>query len=242
MLQHIGTIWRRILRGERAGADALNGTQEDRRAFDRYPAKAEINLHLANSSDPTRYKAKLRNISRGGINVLVGREFDPGQLLSVELPAADKQSTFTVLVCIIHVAPAGEKEWSIGGTFARELSDEDLVAFGARKQRAARADKRSWQRFPCTLKATYNVVTAPQEATYEAMVLNISASGVGLAVDQCIEAGTLLSVDLMNSTGTVVRTILACVVHAAPFQKEGHWALGCNFIRQLHEEDLQALI
>jgi len=241
MLQHIGTIWRRILRGEQAGADALTGTQEDRRAFERYPAQAEITLHLANSSDPTRYAAKVRNISRGGINVLVGREFDPGQLLSVELPVAEKKATFTVLLCVVHVASAGDKEWAIGGTFARELSEEDLVAFGAHKKRAARSDKRSWERFPCTRKATYSVVTAPQEATYDATMLTISASGVGLAVDRCIEAGTLLSADLMNSAGTVVRTILACVVHAAPLQ-EGRWALGCNFIRQLNEEDLQALI
>jgi hypothetical protein len=240
MLQHIGTIWRRILKSERPGDGALAGTREDRRAWNRYQSGAEVTLHLANSSDPVRVPAKVRNISQGGINVLVNREFDPGQLLSIELPAADRKSTFTVLLCVVHVAQVEDKAWSVGGTFARELSEEDLAAFGARKKRAEAPDKRRWERFPVDLKATFSVVTAPEPVTYEATVLNISASGVGLAVDRPTEAGTLLSVDLMNSAGQVVRTILACVVHAST--QDGRAALGCNFIRQLNEEDLKALI
>ena len=37
------------------------------------------------------------------------------------------------------------------------------------------------------------------------------------------------------------RTILACVVHVTT-QASGEWALGCNFIRELSEEDLKALV
>ena len=145
-----------------------------------------------------------------------------------------------MLMCVVHVAPVGEGQWAVGGTFSRELTEDDLEAFGASKKRTALPDKRSWERFACTLKATYNVVTAPEPATFEATVLNISASGVGLSVDRATEAGTLLSVDLMTPAGNVVRTILACVVHAG-IPQDGRWALGCNFIRQLREDDLRAL-
>jgi hypothetical protein len=238
MLQHIGTIWRRILKSEQPGAA---GTEEDRRHWDRYPAEAATTVRPANSSDATRYPAKVRNISQGGINLLVDKEFDPGQLLSIDLPTADRQSHFSVLLCVVHVTQIGDKEWTLGGTFARELSEEDLEAFGARKKRPSHPDKRNWERYPCNLKATYSIVTEGEPVTYEAVVLNISASGVGLSVDRANEAGTLLSVDLMNTSGMVVRTILACVVHAGSW-KEGHWALGCNFIRQLNEEDLKALM
>jgi hypothetical protein len=241
MLQHIGTIWRRILKSENPDAEVFLETHDDRRHWERYPSEAETTVRPANSSDTTRYPARVRNISLGGINLRVSKEFDPGQLLSIELPAADRKSNFSVLLCVVHVTQIDEQEWTLGGTFARELSEEDLEAFGARKTRSARSDKRTWERHPSGLKATYSVVTAGDSTNHEAVVLNISASGVGLAVDRATEAGTLLSVDLMNATDTVVRTVLACVVHACSWKGE-RWALGCNFIRQLTEEDLKALM
>jgi hypothetical protein len=66
-------------------------------------------------------------------------------------------------------------------------------------------------------------------------------SGVGLLVNQSIENGALLSVELRNPAGTVERTMLACVVHINR-RSPGEWALGCNFIRSLNEHDLKALL
>jgi c-di-GMP-binding flagellar brake protein YcgR len=241
MLQRMGTIWRRILNTEQAVADSLTETQEDRRQSDRYPTQEKTSVRPANSSDTKRYPAQVRNISLGGINLLVGKAFDPGQLLSIELPTADRKSTFSVLLCVVHISQVGDEQWSLGGTFARELSEEDLEAFVTGKVQPAGPDRRNRERFSSGLKATYSVVTAPDPVNHEAAVLDISATGVGLAVDRATEAGTLLSVDLMNATGQVVRTILACVVHASSWPDD-RWALGCNFIRQLNEEDLKALI
>ncbi len=56
-----------------------------------------------------------------------------------------------------------------------------------------------------------------------------------------MENGALLSVELHNSAGTTERTMLACVVHVNRHE-DGGWALGCNFIRSLGEEDLNALV
>ncbi len=60
-------------------------------------------------------------------------------------------------------------------------------------------------------------------------------------VKEPVGAGMLLSVELHGATGPSARTILACVVHVTP-RGEGEWALGCNFIRSLTEQDLQALV
>jgi hypothetical protein len=60
-------------------------------------------------------------------------------------------------------------------------------------------------------------------------------------VDQAVENGTLLSVQLQNPTGTAQRTMLACVVHVSPRGKK-QWGLGCNFIRSMSEVDLKALV
>jgi len=48
-------------------------------------------------------------------------------------------------------------------------------------------------------------------------------------------------VQLHDVDGKVARTMLACVVHVTT-QTSGPWALGCNFIRQLTEEELKSLI
>jgi hypothetical protein len=74
-------------------------------------------------------------------------------------------------------------------------------------------------------------------------VLNVSASGVGLETKERIDAGVLLSVDLLDNQNTVRQTMLACVVHVtrSPAGSD-EWALGCNFIRSLSEEDLNGLL
>ena len=56
-----------------------------------------------------------------------------------------------------------------------------------------------------------------------------------------MENATLLSVELHNAAGTVGRTMLACVVHVTR-HSDHEFALGCNFIRSLSEEDLKALM
>src|SRR5262249_20342649 len=142
---------------------------------------------------------------------------------------------------IVRVEPAGGDDWALGCVFARELGDADLESFGARRERHASADQRQWMRFPCNVKAAYQKISSLQTAPAEAQVLNISASGVGLMVKEQIEAGTLRSVGLQPPTGEVGFTMLACVVHVTA-QANGDHALGCNFIRELADADLDALL
>ena len=56
-----------------------------------------------------------------------------------------------------------------------------------------------------------------------------------------LEAGALVNVDLLDKTGRIVRTMLACVVHTSK-RADGAYAVVCNFIRELSEQDLQALL
>ena len=71
-------------------------------------------------------------------------------------------------------------------------------------------------------------------------MLNISAGGVALVVDYDIRAGALLSVELFAPDGRAVVTILACVVHVV-VEPNRERVLGCNFIQELSEADLQSL-
>src|SRR5207253_1297405 len=155
----------------------------------------------------------VRNISLCGINFAGERAFEPGEMLSVELPGANAQASCTVLACVVHCAQENEGQWSIGCTFSRELTDADLETFGARRERHLPSDQRLWKRFPCDVTAIYQIVADEAQTPAAANVTDISATGVGLAVDRNVENGSLLSVELHNAAGTSARTMLACVVH-----------------------------
>ncbi len=243
MFERTVSFWKRLV-GRPAPAAAGTAVQEvedERRVWVRYPADLETTYRPANQPNDMRLSARVRNISLGGIGLTVNQPFVPGDLLNVELPGATEQARCQVLACVVHAAPGNAGEWLLGCTFARELSNDDLEAFGARRQRAAPSDQRGWVRFACDVQATYQTVGASSSPPRPAKVLNLSASGVGLVVPAPVENGSLLSVELQPADGEFTRTMLACVVHQTA-QAEGEWALGCNFIRSLSEEDLKALL
>jgi c-di-GMP-binding flagellar brake protein YcgR len=241
MLQRTVSLLRRLVTWQPESSSPLHLTgEEDRRMRARYPANVEVPCRPAGAAGAETLQARVRNISLGGINVIVNRHFKPGDLLSLELPAAEGQAPNEVLACVVHVTPRSAGEWSLGCNFSRELTDEDLRAFGARRQRPATDDQRNWERFPCSVKALCQSVMAGDQPQCEAKVLNISANGIGLLVGRATTTGTLLNLELLGPHGGQASRVLACVVHAAP--RDNQWALGCNFIRELTEQELKALV
>jgi hypothetical protein len=230
------SFWRRLVGRDGSPQPGSDPGDTERRVWIRYPANLEATFQPAGATN--RFPARVRDISRGGANLIAGQPLKPGDLLSLELPDAAGQVQ-NVLACIVRITDHGPAEWALGCIFSRELSDDDLQGFGARRQKHTPADQRTWIRFPCEVGASYEVVgtNAPPQ---DAEVLNISANGVGLLVSESIEAGTLLTVELHSGAGPTVRTILACVVRVSGHGPD-RWALGCNFIHELSEEDLQVL-
>lgn len=239
MLERTVSFWRRMVGGRhQPGAQVA---EDDRRVWVRHSTDAEITCLPAGTGDGSRLSARVRNVSLGGMNLVVSRPFQTGDLLSVELPTETAQAATTVLACVVHVNAEAAGEWSLGCNFSAELNDDDLQAFGARRVRPAVPDSRNWERFPCSVKATYAIATDETASAGPATVQNISASGVGLLVDRRIETGTLLTVDLHSADGRTTTSVLACVVHLTD-QGDGGWALGCNFIHERSAGDLKALL
>jgi len=142
---------------------------------------------------------------------------------------------------IVRATPERDRQWSLGCVFSRELSSDELHAFETGKVETPPDDQRSWVRFSSRLSAHYRTVGEPADAAHAARVLNISPSGIGLAAHPSVKAGALLNVDLHDKDGHMVRTILACVVHTAQ-RDGGDYVVGCNFIRELTEEELNTLV
>ncbi len=244
MFQRILELCRRLVRG---GAEAPHGqtaiapAEEERRVWVRHPSSAHAVVQPVGNGTDTRLSARVGNVSRGGINLLLDRLLQPGDLLNIELPGSTPEKASTVLACVVYVREQGANVWSVGCTFSESLSDMDLEAFGARRQKPAGSDdNRNWVRFACNVEASCQCVDHAESERWDARVVNLSANGIGLLLDRPVENGTLLSLDLRSPTTHSSHTILACVVHVT--SRPGEWNVGCNFIRELSESDLKALL
>lgn len=239
MFERTFSFWRRLV-GKTPPTEG-DSPKEERRVWVRFPADLMVNLQLNGKVAPTRLAAEVRDISLGGVNLIVDREFTPGSMVRLELPRSMSADTHEVLACVVRVNEAGEGRWSLGCVFSRELTEEDLQGFGAERVKHDSKDQRIWMRFPVTLRARIQKVASPDTTVYDGQILNLSPSGVGVLVKNEVEAGSVLSIDLVNEAGTTVKTILGCVVHVAS-HPTGEYSLGCNFIRQLQEDELRALV
>ena len=242
MLASTVTFWR-WLSGQPIPLDMLtapSNSADERRVWVRYAANLNIRCEEISGEVETGVSAKICDLSRGGVRMISPRRFDPGTVLSVELPASQGQSALAVLACVIRAHPHGDDEWIMGCRFSGELNDEQLQSFGATRSRPDTPDPRGWSRFPCDAKAVFYSVNADDRASSTGRVRDLSAAGMALQVDEEVAAGELLNIELHDANGQATITILACVVHVQEVA-EG-WVLGCNFIRELDDKDLQSLL
>lgn len=244
MFERTFSFWRRLV-GKPSPRDDSNAKTstamaDDRRLWVRYATDLRGQVQRADEKGGERILAKVGDLSLGGANLVVDKRFETGQMLSLELPA-QRGETRTVLACVVRVTPQRSGKWSLGCVFSRELDHGDLRAFGARKEPAAESDQRIWVRYACDVRATYRKFGAPPSDARPVQVLNISASGIGLLLEPFLDAGRLLNVDLFDKSGRKACAILTCVVHTTA-RADGHTAAGCNFIRELTEEELESLL
>lgn len=213
---------------------------DDRRAHDRYPSNAVVTVQSAGEGGGTPQTARVGDVSRGGIKLVVKNVYTVGDMVRIDLPGGEPGATDSILACVIQVRMDSDESWSVGCVFCEELNDDELSAFGASRVKAPADDKRAFVRFPCSVKATYERTDGPEGVLCPAEVDNVSATGIGLLLDRPLELGSLLNLQLRHTDRDETRTILACVVHVTT-RPGGQSLLGCNFIRELADEDLQAL-
>ncbi len=244
MFERTFTFWRRLvgMPAESTPVQPANDgatVHDDRRLWVRYAAEGEARIQIADQPESEKIAVKIRDLSQGGANLVSDLPIQEGQIVSLELPF-DEGEVYTVLACVVRVVP-DNAQWSLGCVFSRELSNEDLAHFGAEKIKHNPEDQRTWVRYDSTLRARYQKIGQPDQPHVEAQVLNISASGVGLVMHEPSVAGTLINLDLLDRNGQHLRTILGCIVHTTT-RTTGEHAVGCNFIRELSEEELNALL
>jgi hypothetical protein len=187
-----------------------------------------------------RLSVRVLEISQGGIKLLSSRPFEVGALLSVELPGSREPDCCTVLAYVLRVVPQEDGECVVGCQFATELTAEEIEPFATKRLKPDPTDTRSWARFPWIAPVTYQVVEPGVLEEGSVQAIDISPNGIGLRMARPPEVGTLLQLGLCNSVGRPALSILASVVRVSS-RGSKEWFVGCNFIRELTDEELRGL-
>ena len=100
----------------------------NRRAWVRLPSDQDVSCRLMAGTDKTRWTGKVRDISQGGVALVLRQKLQPGTGLLIDLTtnAGEMLSLPARVVCITL---ARDGCWITGCAFAKTLSKEELGAF-----------------------------------------------------------------------------------------------------------------
>jgi hypothetical protein len=220
----------------------LQNVGADRRVWVRYSCDVSSTCHSKRGVDEISWSARVRDISRGGLNVHINRSFEPGSILFIELPLGPDQTVRTLSVKVVRCENAESGNCSLGCQFETPLAEEDLLAFQVKKPIVSNNEKRAWIRFTCDgNRSPQATVLINPNNKIQARILNICKGGIGLETKRFCEPGTPLKLELVDASGRTSRPIQAKVAHST-FQAADHWTTGCSFETPLNDEDLAALI
>ena len=105
---------------------ALAPATLERRAAVRHVCDQEALSRPLDLPDAISWGAKVHDISRGGLALLLCYPFKPGTCLAVDLRLGQAPSR-TLLVRVVHVTDQADSTWSLGCEFAAPLSDQELA-------------------------------------------------------------------------------------------------------------------
>src|SRR6266404_8200274 len=97
----------------------------ERRAWVRFPSAQEVccqpMANLTTEEAEIGWLGRVRDVSLGGIALILSRRFEPGTVLIVELATKEEGRQ---LVRVVHATPETKSRWVIGCAFASTVSEE----------------------------------------------------------------------------------------------------------------------
>ena len=101
--------------------------QVERRAWVRYPCDLESSCQPMAGVRGLQWPGKIRDLSRGGVAIILTRRFEVGTLLAVEVQG-QAEAVGTLLARVARVTLQKDGSWLMGCSFTKLLSEEDLKA------------------------------------------------------------------------------------------------------------------
>jgi hypothetical protein len=97
----------------------------ERRALVRQPSRRTLCLS-ADAKEEVLWVARIQDICREGVRLLLLRRFEPGTLLRLEVPGKLQETPLLVQARVIHVVPYANGAFGLGCAFSLPLTEEEL--------------------------------------------------------------------------------------------------------------------
>jgi hypothetical protein len=120
------------------------------------------------------------------------------------------------------------------------MSQLPPVALDKTVPAAQKRERRASVRLESNAKGHCQSLSLRRETGWEAVVRDISCSGIGLLLPRRFEVGTLLAIELAEKVEGKKHLLIARVAHATQ-QPEGNWLIGAAFMSPLTEDEVQLL-
>jgi hypothetical protein len=94
------------------------------RAWERHPCdlRGACQPIAANRGHDLSWPAKIRNLSLGGVGLVLERRFEPGVILFLELTFPGSDSPETLMARVVYARAIAGNQWFLGCAFCRPLS------------------------------------------------------------------------------------------------------------------------
>jgi hypothetical protein len=102
-------------------------SRPERRVAVRIPSTQETCCHFATIDRIQGRWAKVRDLSKAGLCIIINHAFDSGQRLVIELPTKTA-SAIGISARVVRVVDQKDGNWLVGCWFGRLLSDEEFHA------------------------------------------------------------------------------------------------------------------
>ncbi len=98
----------------------------ERRVSVRFQSNAKGSCQTLSVQREAAWEATVRNISCEGIGLLLGRRFEPGALLAIELTEAAEGRKRLLLARVAHATQQPEGHWLVGCTLVHPLTEDEV--------------------------------------------------------------------------------------------------------------------
>jgi hypothetical protein len=109
---------------------AAGSSGRDCRIWERHGCEVQASCQpvAARNDRDIHWPATLRDLSVKGVGLVVGRRFEPGAGLAIELPETPTRPADTLLARVMHATALPDRKWLLGCSLVSELGADELEA------------------------------------------------------------------------------------------------------------------
>jgi hypothetical protein len=120
------------------------------------------------------------------------------------------------------------------------MTDTNALAGGQPVSEAFAQCCRAWVRYAPRQETPCHLMTLNDHERWPARVRNLSGNGVGLLLQERVDIGRFILVELISASGLFSRLLLTRVVHLS--EVDGGYLLGGEFLSELPGSELRFLL